>query len=118
MVEVHAVERVPLVVGLFVERDSPPPEVPHVVHEHVDATEVVMRRGDQRVSRSGFPHVADDARDALADRGLRLSGALGVDFGQDHGGALVDETLDDPAADPATSARDDCDLALEHGAAA
>ena len=118
MVEVHAVERVPLVVGLFVKRDSPPAEVPHIVHEHVDASEVVARRGDQRLGRSGLPHVAHDARDALADRGLRLSGALGVDLGQDHRRALVDEALDDPAADAATSARDDRDLALEHGAAA
>ena len=117
--EVDAVEVVPLVVGLLVERGAPAAEVADVVDEDVDAAEVVARRGDERLGRAGLAHVADDA-DARARPTATcvVAGPVGVDLGEHDRRAFGGEPLDDAAADPAAAAGDDRDLALEHGAAA
>ena len=112
--EVDAVEVVPLVVGLLVERLARAAVVPDVVDEHVDAPELVARRGDERVARrsgSRTSHTTPTHRSA--DRDLRLARPVGVDLGEHDRRAFGDEPFDDAAPDPAAAARDDRDLARE-----
>ena len=76
MAEVDAVEVVPLVVGLLVERLARAAEMTDVVDEHVDPAELVAGGRDERLGDAGLAYV-DDRRDrataVAGDRDLRVS---------------------------------------------
>ena len=115
--EVDAVEVVPLLVGLLVERLARPAVVPDVVDEYVDAPELVARGGHQCVGDLGLPHVGHDRGRASAragDRDLRFTGARFVDLRDHDRRGFGREPLRDTASDAATSTGDDRDLAREH----
>ena len=112
--EVDAVEVVPLVVGLLVERLARAAVVTDVVDEHVDAAELVERGRDQRRRAHRVADVGDTTATAPSptDRDLRLARARPASISANTTRAPSrDEALDDAATDPAAAAGDDRDLA-------
>ena len=91
-------------------------DVADVVHEHVDAPELVAGSRHQRFGDVGLAHIGNDARSTAAcarDRDLGLTGARFVDLRDHDRRAFGRKPFRDAAADPASAAGDDRDLARE-----
>lgn len=109
VLQVGAVELVPLHFGGLAERHTPEEIVADVVHEHLGRTVAFDGAGGEGVELVGVADVAHVPVDLCGEAGDEL----GIDVGHDHRRTVANEQIDDASTDARAAAGYDGDAANE-----